>query len=278
MRKISVVLTAAALMVVMATVAFAAPDITGMVYLSNETVFEDPDTTTTFSGFARVNFSGSVSDNVSYYARVQGNWNAQPTVPLAYVDVKNLLGNGSTLRFGRQSVGWYIENNFAGLSRGTENAVSVTVPAADNVTLRGFVELKEEPKLGARATFAVPAATIGLNVRSQVEGEGSSKERKTGYSVDADVKFSGVQLYGEIGKWAVRPKDYTSDDIRIVGASFDAITNAIGWDNFIEYDIAEKNWAVGLSKTHANKLTTAFTLEGGDGDDLTLTTEVYVSF
>jgi len=92
------------------------------------------------------------------------------------------------------------------------------------------------------------------------------------------VKFSGVQLYGEIGKWAVLPEDYTSDDIRIVGASFDAITNAIGWDNFIEYDIAEKNWAVGLSKTHANKLTTAFTLEGGDGDDLTLTTEVYVSF
>src|SRR5690606_20423487 len=111
---------------------------------------------------------------------------------------------------------------------------------------------------GARATFGVPAATIGLNVRSQGDEE-PSKERKTGYSVDADVKFSGVQLYGEIGKWAVRPKDYTSDDIRIVGASFDAITNAIGWDNFIEYDIAEKNWAVGLSKTHANKLTTAFT-------------------
>src|SRR5690606_2967051 len=100
------------------------------------------ETETGFGGFGRVNISGDVSENVSYYVRVQGGWGSSASgltgeadidddpdadiegtftlqnnavVPLAYIDVKNLLGSGSTLRIGRQSLAWYVHNAFGGL-------------------------------------------------------------------------------------------------------------------------------------------------------------------
>lgn len=277
MRKLSMALTAVAVVALMATAAFAQPTIGGMVYISNGYDFDA--SKYTFDGFGRVNVSGSASDKVDYYVRLQGDWGKDASgfsLPLAYIDVKDLVGAGSTLRLGRQSItGWSVHNNFysAGLFSGTRNAASLTVNAADNVTLRGFVDLvaessTTEPQLGLKATFNVGAGSLGVNVRNQdVEGK-----RETGYSVDAAVSFAGVNLNAEFGKKA------DGKDIQIVGAEFDAITNAIGWNNFVEYDVAAKAWALGLSKTHDNKLTTAFTIEGGKDASTTLTTEVYVSF
>lgn len=294
MRKLSLALTAVALLAVMATAAFAQPNITGVLYVASDVTFGDK-TEYAFGGYGRVNISGSVSEDVSYYARIQGGWGSlAPTtsaevkdpsssdaldidltadtnavVPLAYLDVKNVLGSGSTLRFGRQSVSWGVHNYFAGLSSGTMPAVSVTLSAADNVTLRGFVQLAgSDPLYGAKATFNVPAGALGLNLRSGVNGG----ERKLGYSVDADVEFSGVHLNAEVGKTVA------GSDLQIVGLSFDAVSDAIGWDNYIEYNIPAKRWAVGISKDHANNLTTAFTVNGGEGRSTVLTTELSVSF
>src|SRR5690606_9964283 len=66
MRKLSIVLTAVALMAVMATAAFAQPNISGQVLVRTNVNFpESGDTTYTFLGRAQLNFSGSVSDQVS---------------------------------------------------------------------------------------------------------------------------------------------------------------------------------------------------------------------
>src|SRR5690606_1162003 len=258
---------------------------------------------------------GDVSENVSYYVRVQGGWGSSASgltgsgkltgtlkanfdddpepyeyegtythegtftlqnlqnnavVPLAYIDVKNLLGSGSTLRIGRQSLAWYVHNEFGGLHATTENAVSLTMSAADNVTLRGFVTLAENPKLGARAAFATPVGTLGVNVRSEVPGS----EREIGYSVDADLSFAGVNVNAELGQTV------GSDElnIKIIGVGFDAITDATGWDNFIEYNIQTEKWAVGISKNVYQNLDLDFTVSGGKGADTTLTTELSVSF
>jgi len=299
MRKLSIVLTAVALMAVMATAAFAQPNISGLLYVTSKVTFGD-ETETGFGGFGRVNISGDVSENVSYYVRVQGGWGSSASgltgtgkvnidddpeakeiegtftlqnnavVPLAYIDVKNLLGSGSTLRIGRQSLAWYVHNEFGGLHATTENAVSLTMSAADNVTLRGFVTLAENPKLGARAAFATPVGTLGVNVRSEVPGS----EREIGYSVDADLSFAGVNVNAELGQTV------GSDElnIKIIGVGFDAITDATGWDNFIEYNIQTEKWAVGISKTVYQNLDLDFTVSGGKGADTTLTTELSVSF
>jgi len=283
MRKLSIVLTAVAVMALMATAAFAQPTISGQVYLTNDVTFGD-DTELEWGGYARVNISGSVSDTVSYYARLQAAWENQVPPSLdtvddfeayvaqAYVDVKNLVGAGSTLRLGRQSVSWFVHNYFAGLISGTQNAASLTLNPADSVTLRGFVQMAKDPIVGAKATFGMPVGTLGLNLRSEVV----SGERELGYSVDADVEFAGVHLNAEFGK---RPT-YTGDglDIQIVGLSFDAITDAIGWDNFIEYNIQTEKWAVGISKTVYQNLDLGFTVSGGKDADTALTTELSVSF
>nr|MBO2477416.1 hypothetical protein [Bacillota bacterium] len=240
MRKLSIVLTAVALMAVMATAAFAQPNISGLLYVTSKVTFGD-ETETDFGGYGRVNISGDVSENVSYYVRVQGGWGSQASkltgtskmnidddsqdnevegtvtlqnnavVPLAYIDVKNLLGSGSTLRIGRQSLAWYVHNEFGGLHATTENAVSLTMSAADNATLRGFVTLAENPKLGARAAFATPVGTLGVNVRSEFNEEKS--ERAIGYSVDADLSFAGVNVNAELGQTV--GKDEL--DIKIIG-------------------------------------------------------------
>jgi len=298
MRKLSIVLTAVALMAVMATAAFAQPNISGSLYVKSEVTFGD-ETETDFGGYGRVNISGDVSENVSYYVRVQGGWgssasgltgtakenkeNAQEikgtvtlqnnaVVPLAYIDVKNLLGSGSTLRIGRQSLDWDVHNEFGGLHATTENAVSLTMSAADNATLRGFVTLAEKPKLGARAAFATPVGTLGVNVRSEFNEKKS--EREIGYSVDADLSFAGVNVNAELGQTV------GSDelDIKIIGVGFDAITDATGWDNFIEYNIQTEKWAVGISKTVYQNLDLGFTVSGGKDADTALTTELSVSF
>src|SRR5690606_17397461 len=151
-------------------------------------------------------------------------------------------------------------------------ALPISLNPADSVTLRGFVQMAKDPIVGAKATFGMPVGTLGLNLRSEVV----TGERALGYSVDADVEFAGVHLNAEFG---TRPT-YTGDglDIQIVGLSSDAITDAIGWDNFIECITQTEKWAVGISKTVYQNLELGFAVSGGKDADTALTTELSVSF
>lgn len=282
MRKLSIVLTAVALMAVLATAAFAQPNFSGQVLVRNEVTFPSGGSTSyTWNIIGYVNASGSVSDQVSYYARVQGSHSltdkpsSSVTLPYAYIDVKNLVGEGSTLRLGRQSIAWEPSYWFGGLiSYSAIEAASLTLKAADNVNVQAFAQLAaSKPSFGGRVALNVGPGTLGLKARSSYE----KSERKIGYAVDADFEFAGVHVNAELGKKPDAPSDKM--DIQIVGLSFDAIKDATGWNNWIEYNANSRDWAIRLGKTHDNKLTTNFTVYSDKAKNATiLRTDVSVSF
>jgi len=277
MRKLSIVLTAVALMAVLATAAFAQPNISGQVLVRTNVNFpESGDTTYTFLGRALLNFSGSVSDQVSYYARLQTDWagtSNYTSLPYVYIDVKNLVGENSTLRLGRQGIYWAPHNWFGGLIADDFRAASLTLNAADNVELRAFGELESsDQRFGGEVSFKVGPGTLSVNALSAVA---SSGEREIGFSADAKLSFAGVNVWGEVGK----TPGNDDLDIKLIGVSFDAIKDAIGWNNWLEYDIEAEEFAIRLGKTHGNGLTTNFTLlNDSEEKTITLRTDVSVSF
>lgn len=259
MRRLSVVLTVVALVAVMATSAFAQPTIGGLVRFQPTINLDDDFAISNPTVLAIINVSGNASDNVSYYARLQGSsayTDYQPRMALAYIDVKNLFGEGSYVRMGRQGLPAGPTNSIFGLNGDTQDGLRLTLNPSDGISVTAYADTTFEDLFAGQATVDLGVGTVGVNFRSE-----PGAERETGFTFQGDFGFDGVgTLYGEVGK---EPGEEDMN-IKIVGVSVDPIKDAIGWDNWFEYDIENSSWALGLSKTFDNKLLTRFELKDAE--------------
>lgn len=269
MRKLFVLLTVVALVAVMGTAAFAAPSFSGLLRYEPRFSFDEGFEAQNGGLLAIVNASGSASDDVSYYFRLQASGTTTAgnfSMPLAYIDVKELLGEGSRVRLGRQGAG----TGQGFLNGGTRHGISVNVPTGD-VTMFAFTDQTFSDVFAGRIGYGLAGGDVGFNVRSEVDGG----DRVLGYSADVDFSFDGFgNVYGEFGQTPAADKL----DIVFVGVSIDAIKEATGWGNYLdfEYDVDGEDhyWEAGISKTLDNGIATTFILNS----DRVFTTRFQVSF
>ena len=275
MKKFAVGVLVFALVAAMAPAAFAEPTFSGYVLQSIEYRFGDlqDDATTpddeskpyTFGKTTlRVNISGNVGENLSYYGRIQGTGNSNPTVTLAYGDIKNFGVEGLSFRIGRQSISWTSLNSFDGLFSETRDAVSASY-SADAVGFNAFyspsavataIDPFDGDLFGARVTYGTDVNGFAIDLGGQLLKE-LADDGKLGYGVGATV---GLSSFGDAYlEWG---KNVDETDFLVIGSNIAVLEDATGISAWVEYDVEGEEFAFELSR----KLFDGFTAYFGSDD------------
>ncbi|WP_144440507.1 hypothetical protein [Limnochorda pilosa] len=305
MKKLAVGVLLFALIAASVQVASAQPKVSGFVVqdITYEFGLEDDPATPdvdeslpyTFGRTTlRVNFSGDVSDNLSYYGRIQGTA-GQPvkvktddagnltedvtgafSVTQANATLKNLGAEGLSLKLGRQYIGWTRLNSFDGFEDVTIDGLSFSyAPGAAGfdayyqVTKPGDAQqIASNEKVGARLTYSSEMGGLNLDLAGKVASDFAANG--FGYGLSGSLGLGDIgDVYTE---WGKNPDD---TDFLVAGANISALEAATGISAWVEYDVNASTYAFELSRELIEGITAYF---DGGSDGYSLTAELYVPF
>lgn len=253
MRRVLPVILTVALVALSAPAVLAEPKVSG--YFETVVSYKvGEDNPYTFGKtLYRLNVSGSVSDNVSYYGRIQGRPETNPTVKRVYLTFSNLGAQGLNVSLGRVSE-WYSRLN-AGSSEfgvGDFDGVSVALPAAP-LTLEALYSVNAGTAgdftsngdfVGAYAGYSteVSGFDVGLSgiVKSRLGGTSG-----VAYGVSGSV---GLGSFGNLYAEASKAYDEDTFDKIHVGANIAALEEATGISAWVEYAVKAKELNFSVSR------------------------------
>ncbi len=247
MRRLAASLLVSAVLLLGVQVALAAPTVSGYFETNISYEFGATNPYTFGSTLYRLNVSGAVSDNLSYYGRLQGNSGGQPSIPLAYLTYKNLGVDGLDVAVGRQSFWWSRLNaGTSALGVGTVNGgVSLTLRGAP-ATIHAYYEVLNpgtaqtpgtSEEIGAHVGYSanVSGFDLGLDgvVRNQLQTGGD-----TAYGVSASL---GVPSFGDLYVEASQTFGASGFDEVHVGSNISLLKEPLGVSAWVEYAVRGAN-------------------------------------
>ena len=243
MRRLLPVAIVAALMAVTASAALASPNVSGLVLADYEYAIGTDNAELTESYIlGRVNVSGDVGENLSYYLRLDAgtDQSAAPqfSLPLVYATLKNVGAEGLNVGIGRQAVNWSIVNKYHKFYRRTSNVPGFTVNyKLDPVTLDGFYTLDATGNdMGARARYSTDVGGAALSLSGQVYTREGSGAR---FGAAASVGVDGFgSAYAQAGQGTLNDEE---EQFVVVGATIDVLKAATGVSGWVEYDVKGQN-------------------------------------
>ena len=299
MRRFAPALLAAAIAVLPAAGALAAPTVGGSLLLDYKYSLTDQNATL-FEDYARlrVDVSGDAGDSVSYFGRLQAEADTdagkQPvsftlSTPLLYATLKNVGVDGLNVTLGRQSIWWSIVNNYSkAYGRGSNVPAVVVSYSADPASVTAFYSFDQNTEVGARVSYSAQVGGADVSLAGSVfKIEGSEP---TGLGVTASVGLGSIgSAYVEAGQGireAVDPnaqvKTYRVADEQyvVVGANVDVLKQATGISGWVEYDVKGQDLAFSFGRELVPGLTLYLGGEKPNDKELSasLTAEVSLSF
>ncbi len=289
MRRILLTFVVALLVALSTQVALAEPKVSGLFY---HTVTYELGATSPYtfasSSFLRLNVSGNVSDNLSYFGRVQGNQNSGANVVRANATYKNVIP-GLSVTLGREFVDWDRLNYFNGSGFDYKSVDGLVFNySAGSASINAYYQVNNsatakklfsDERVAARLTTKLGAGGLSLDVAGKADmllatGGGF------GYGVSGQANVPGLgSVYAEVGE---NPNNTNASgmDYIIAGANIDLL-KSVGVGAWVEYSVTKQAYAFQLSRGVAQGVTLYF---GGNNDNaqkdlkLSVTAEFAISF